>query len=65
MILVMLETFGAQVNSILKAFVHIHELVFGAVVSGLSRVNLSVYAGHDLSACETCVRVAYAIHWAQ
>ena len=49
-VLVMLETFGTEIHSILQTFIHVDEFVFGAVVSDLSLVDLSGYTVHYLCA---------------
>lgn len=59
-VLVMLETVGAKVHTVLKTLVHEDKLMFGAVVADLSLINLSGNTIEDLSADlrPSCVRDA-------
>ena len=60
-VLVTLETLGAQVHAILEALVHVDELMLGAEVADFGLIDLSGDAIHDVSADLTGLGIRYAI----
>jgi hypothetical protein len=64
-VLVTLKTLSAQVHTILETLVHVDELMFGAVVTDFSLIDLSGDAIHDISADLTGVGIRYAINGSQ
>jgi hypothetical protein len=60
-VLVTLETLGAQVHAILEALVHVDELMLGAEVADFGLIDLSGDAIHDVSADLAGLGIRYAI----